>query len=95
MGHTDGDKRGDAPWPQWLARFTQQRLPQGDREGGSGRGTPGPTHGPGRSEVERGTGVGLPQSWRAAGFSEREWQGLRFLRWRYVRGQLTEFPRHR
>jgi hypothetical protein len=36
----------------------------------------------------------MPQSWRSAGFSEREWQRLGFLRSCYLRGQLTEFPKH-
>jgi hypothetical protein len=29
---------------------------------------------------------------RIAGCGERERQWLRFMRWRYLRGRLTEFP---
>jgi hypothetical protein len=33
------------------------------------------------------------RGWRQrAGWSQREWQHLRFLRWRYRQGWLTEWP---
>ena len=32
---------------------------------------------------------------RLVGFSEREWQRLRFMRWLYCQGRLTEFPQQR
>lgn len=95
MGRTHDGHRGDAHWTQWLARLTRQRPPRDGREGSAGRDTPDLAHGPGRSGAERDAPVELPQSGRIAGCSERERQWLRFMRWRYLRGHLTEFPQHR
>jgi hypothetical protein len=94
MAHSYRKHQGDATWPTWLARLMRQRPSDGSRGAGTGQPTLAPTRGHRQSGVRRPASEGMPQSWRSAGFSEREWQRLGFLRSCYLRGQLTEFPKH-
>ncbi len=48
------------------------------------------------SQEEQAMHLAAELAWcRIVGFSEWEWQRLRFMRWLYRQGRLTEFPHQR
>ena len=93
MAYTHSANRGDLPWSAWLRGLMRQRSTDGRHDHGVGRRVPESAGGQGEGRSERPAGGSQSQSWRSAGLGEREWQRLRFLRWLYLRGQLTEYPR--
>ena len=94
MAYLYREHQGDSDWLAWLARLMRPRFTDVGRGAARRQHPPAPTCGHSQAEARRPTGADLPQSWRSAGFSEREWQRLGFLRSCYLRGQLTEFPEH-
>ena len=93
MAYSHSAHRGDPPWSSWLRGLMRQRSIHSPHDDGGERRVPESARGQGEGGSERPAGGRRPQSRRAAGLGEREWQRLRFLRWLYLRGQLTEYPR--
>ena len=92
MANSHSANRGDPPWSSWLRGLMRQRPTHGRHDDGIGRHVPQSVRGQGGGGSERPAAGGRPQGWRAAGLGEREWQRLRFLRWLYLRGRLSEYP---
>jgi hypothetical protein len=94
MLHQRGEDRGDARRPTWLAGLVRRHAAGRGRDAGTGRRTPAPQRDQRQSRARQPASGDLSPSRHLARFSEPERDRLRFLRWLYERGHLTEFPQH-